>query len=64
MHAAKYSNLNIIKLLIQNGANINEVDDMGYNAADFALQNNDLEVLRYLESLGLKRHNFLGEYYE
>lgn len=64
MHAAKYSNLNIIKLLIQNGANINEVDDMGYNAADFALQNNNLEVLRYLESLGLKRHNFLGEYYE
>ncbi|WP_254056579.1 ankyrin repeat domain-containing protein [Campylobacter ureolyticus] len=64
MHAAKYSNLNIVKFLVQSGASIDEIDDLGYNVADWAAQNKDIEVLRYFESLGIKQTDFLGGYYE
>ncbi|NLK67291.1 MAG: ankyrin repeat domain-containing protein [Campylobacteraceae bacterium] len=64
MHAAKYSNLSIIKTLIKNGARIDEVDDMGFNLADWAALNEDKKVLEYFHSLGLKEQDFTKEQYE
>ncbi|MSN97048.1 ankyrin repeat domain-containing protein [Campylobacter sp. FMV-PI01] len=64
MHAAKYSNLEIVKILIQNGAKIDESDDMGYNLADWAWQNKDKYVFLYVENLGIKKNKFKGEYDE
>lgn len=62
MHAAKYSNLKIVKKLITFGAKIDEVDDLGFNVVDFATMNSDKKISRYLYSLGLKENILYGEY--
>lgn len=54
MHAAAYGDVEILKMLIAKGADINEVDDLGFNALDFALAANQKENANYLQSLGLK----------
>lgn len=64
MHAAKYSNLRIAKTLIKKGARIDEVDDLGYNLADWAALNGDKSLFLYFNSLGIKKHEFKGEYDE
>lgn len=64
MHAAKYSNLAIVKTLIKNGARIDLVDDMGFSAIDFAKFNKDKSVYEYFKSLGLKERNSQGDIYE
>lgn len=64
MHAAKYSNLAIVKLLIRNGARIDDVDDIGYGVIDFAKQNNDKSIYEYFINLGLKERNLQGDIYE
>lgn len=60
MHAAKYSNLAIVKTLIKNGARVDLVDDMGFSAIDYARFNSDKSVYEYFKILDLKEKN-LGE---
>ncbi|EDP6671635.1 ankyrin repeat domain-containing protein [Campylobacter jejuni] len=59
MHAAAYGNVEILKLLISKGANFNTVDDLGFNALDFALSAGKKENADYLKSLGLKANENL-----
>ncbi|EAI3815037.1 TPA: ankyrin repeat domain-containing protein [Campylobacter jejuni] len=59
MHAAAYGNVEILKLLISKGANFNTVDDLGFNALDFALSAGKKENADYLKSLGLKTNENL-----
>lgn len=59
MHAAAYGNVEILKLLISKGANLNAVDDLGFNALDFALAAGKKENADYLKSLGLKANENL-----
>ncbi len=59
MHAAAYGNVEILKLLISKGANFNAVDDLGFNALDFALSAGKKENADYLKSLGLKANENL-----
>lgn len=59
MHAAAYGNVEILKLLISKGANLNAVDDLGFNALDFALAASKKENADYLKSLGLKANENL-----
>ncbi|HFU5762476.1 TPA: ankyrin repeat domain-containing protein [Campylobacter jejuni] len=59
MHAAAYGNVEILKLLISKGANFNAVDDLGFNALDFALATGKKENADYLKSLGLKANENL-----
>ncbi len=59
MHAAAYGNVEILKLLISKGANFNAVDDLGFNALDFALAAGKKENADYLKSLGLKANENL-----
>lgn len=59
MHAAAYGNVEILKLLISKGANFNAVDDLSFNALDFALAAGKKENADYLKSLGLKANENL-----
>lgn len=59
MHATAYGNVEILKLLISKGANFNAVDDLGFNALDFALSAGKKENADYLKSLGLKANENL-----
>lgn len=59
MHAAAYGNVEILKFLISKGANFNAVDDLGFNALDFALSAGKKENADYLKSLGLKANENL-----
>lgn len=59
MHAAAYGNVEILKLLISKGANLNAVDDLDFNALDFALAAGKKENADYLKSLGLKANENL-----
>ncbi|KAA6224894.1 MULTISPECIES: ankyrin repeat domain-containing protein [unclassified Campylobacter] len=54
MHAAAYGDVEILKLLVENRALLNEVDDLGFNALDFALAAKKDENVKYLSTLGLK----------
>ena len=60
MHAASFSDTEILKLLVSKGANINAVDDLGFNALDFALAAGKKENAQYLKSLGLKENENLS----
>lgn len=59
MHAAAYGDVEILKLLLAKGAKLNEVDDLGFNALDFALAAGKKENAAYLQSLGLKANENL-----
>ncbi|CZE48221.1 ankyrin repeat domain-containing protein [Campylobacter geochelonis] len=61
MHAAKYSNLKIVKTLIKNGAKIDDIDDIGFNLADFAALNDDKNVLNYIRTLGINESKKTGD---
>ncbi|HEF1813454.1 TPA: ankyrin repeat domain-containing protein [Campylobacter coli] len=54
MHVAAYGDVEILKMLVAKGADINEIDDLGFNALDFALAANQKDNANYLQSLGLK----------
>jgi len=59
MHAAQKSNLEIVKYLINLGTNVNAVDDLGFNALDYAIAGGKRENAAYLMNLGLtKRSNY------
>ncbi|MCW1360133.1 ankyrin repeat domain-containing protein [Campylobacter sp. CCS1377] len=59
MHAASYGDVEILKLLVAKGVKIFEIDDLGFNALDFALMANKKENVKYLKSLGLKENENL-----
>ena len=59
MHAASYADVDMLKLLIENGANLHEIDDLGFNALDFALSAKKMDNAKYLQSLGLKANENL-----
>lgn len=51
MHAAQHSNVEMLKFLMQSGADINAVDDLGYNALDYAKLGKKGENIKFLENL-------------
>ncbi len=51
MHAAQHASLDMVKLLIRNGADSSAKDDNGDSAADYAKQANKTEIANYLNSL-------------
>ena len=54
MHAAAHATPEILKLLIDNGADINATDDAGFNALDYAMKEQNEKTIKFLENLGLK----------
>jgi ankyrin repeat protein len=54
MHAAAHATPEILKLLIDSGADINATDDAGFNALDYALKEQNEKTIKFLENLGLK----------
>ena len=54
MHAAAHATPEILKLLIDNGADINATDDAGFNALDYAIKDKNEKNIKFLEELGLK----------
>ncbi|QSA99482.1 ankyrin repeat domain-containing protein [Methylomonas sp. EFPC1] len=57
MHAAQHADVDMLKLLIKHGANLNAADERGFNALDFAVvmaKNKENET--YLKSLGLEQN--------
>lgn len=51
MYAARdsyYINIDILKLLLNKGANINKTDEGGWSALDYAVKNDDIEIIREL----------------
>lgn len=53
MHAANYADVNMLKLLVSSGVKIDESDDLGFNALDFAIIAKKEDNVKYLKSLGL-----------
>ncbi|WP_228568669.1 ankyrin repeat domain-containing protein [Campylobacter sputorum] len=51
MHAAQHSNVEMLKFLMQSGVDINAVDDLGYNALDYAKLGKKSENIKFLENL-------------
>ncbi|CAD7288832.1 hypothetical protein LMG7974_01175 [Campylobacter majalis] len=62
MHAGANSTPEILQLLLDYGVDVDELDELGLNAYDYALANNNTEVLEFLQVLGLNRE--IGEYNE
>jgi len=54
--ASCFNDVNIVKLLLDNGADINYVDNYGMNAKDYARKLGQKKVLKFLEEQGAK-HN-------
>jgi len=54
MHAAAHATPEILKLLIDSGADINATDDAGFNALDYAIKEQNEKTIKFLENLGLK----------
>ena len=57
MHAAAHATPEILKLLIDSGADMNATDDAGFNALDYAMKEQNEKTIKFLENLGL-RPNF------
>ena len=51
MYAAKYNRLDILKLLVENGAKLNTKSDKGMTAEKYAEVSNAEDALNYLRSL-------------
>ncbi|MDL0089348.1 ankyrin repeat domain-containing protein [Campylobacter gastrosuis] len=60
MHAAAHATPEILKLLVQNGAKIDAVDEIGFNAVDYANMTQNAQNVKFLENLGLNANTFLG----
>ncbi|QOR00634.1 ankyrin repeat domain-containing protein [Campylobacter sp. 2014D-0216] len=64
MHAANYADVKMLKLLIDYKANYKEIDDLGFNALDFALIAKKEQNAKYLRKIGLKENENLMLYEE
>ena len=51
MYAAKYNKVEILKLLVKKGADLNRRSDSGFTAKRYAQLSNAKEVLKYIEGL-------------
>lgn len=52
LHTACHGgNINTVKLLIDNGADIYAVDDQGFSSIDFALQDNHADIIGFLKNI-------------
>ncbi|QCD45240.1 ankyrin repeat domain-containing protein [Campylobacter mucosalis] len=54
MDAAAYSTPEILDILIQNGANLNDIDDIGFSVLDYAKKYKNDENVKFLQNLGVK----------
>ena len=54
MHAAAHSGAEILEFLRQSGADIQAVDEAGFNAMDYAVKNGNDAAVGYLKTLNLK----------
>lgn len=54
MHAAQHSDIRMITMLLKAGAQLEAIDDMGYNALDYATLQTKTDNEAYLKSLGLE----------
>lgn len=54
MHAAQNSNVGMLTLLLDSGSKLHAVDELGYNAADYAKMEGKSENLAYLKKRGLQ----------
>ncbi|ARF02627.1 SWPV1-008 [Shearwaterpox virus] len=52
LHAVKANNIDIIKILLNNGINVNYVNDKGYTALHYAVENNKLDIVNLLLGKG------------
>ncbi|WP_291953211.1 ankyrin repeat domain-containing protein [Campylobacter sp.] len=64
MHAANYADIKMLKLLVDYKVKIDEVDDLGFNALDFALIAKNSKNIEYLKEIGLKENENLVFYEE
>ncbi len=62
MQAAAYTDTEILELIIKKGVKLFELDDLGFNALDFALASHKVQNANFLKNLGLKANENL--YYE
>lgn len=62
MHAAQNSDVEMLKLLIKNGANLGDADELGFNALDYAKMEKVVENQSYLESLGMASSHKVATY--
>ncbi|MBE3022894.1 MULTISPECIES: ankyrin repeat domain-containing protein [Campylobacter] len=54
MHAASHANVEILELLIKHGADIYAVDELGFNAMDYAIINANEQNIKFLQDLKLE----------
>jgi len=54
MHAAQHSDIQMIAMLLKAGARLEAIDDLGYNALDYAALRTNKDNKTYLKSLGLE----------
>jgi ribosomal protein S6 len=54
MHAAQHADVEMLKLLIKHGARLQDVDDQGFNALDYAMKNQQTSNIKFLRSLGVR----------
>ncbi len=54
MHAAQHADVDMLKILLNYGANLVAVDDLGFNALDYAIKYHRPENMAFLQSVGLK----------
>lgn len=54
MHAAQNSDVHMLKILLAAGAPLRALDDLGFNAHDYALMGKNRDNALYLASLGLE----------
>ncbi|AQW83892.1 ankyrin domain protein [Campylobacter pinnipediorum subsp. pinnipediorum] len=53
MHASANSNPEILRILIDNGVVIDYIDELGFNAMDYAKMTSNVENIEFLKSLGI-----------
>jgi|WetSurMetagenome_2_1015567.scaffolds.fasta_scaffold39330_1 uncharacterized protein len=54
MHAAQHSTPKILELLLHRGARLDTLDEVGFNALDYAIKNKKTENIEFLRSLGIQ----------
>lgn len=52
MHAAQHGDVAVLTLLLSQGARLSDVDDLGWNALDYATENQQPANAEYLRSVG------------
>jgi hypothetical protein len=57
MHAAHHSDIKMLKLLLKYGTRLNDLDELGFNALDYAILFKQPKNAQFLRSKGLKPNN-------